>query len=129
RTPLTSILGYTRMLKTWGLDNPDAAREGLGALEDEAERMHRLVESLLQVARGDELPALHREDQDLVPILRESVETARAFVGDEPGSVGNLPATPVYGRVDRAALMQAIEILVDNAVKYARSSTPIRVWL
>src|SRR5699024_3490644 len=41
----------------------------------------------------------------------------------------NLPATPAYARVDRAALMQAIEILVDNAVKYARSSTPILVSL
>ncbi|MGH2587036.1 MAG: histidine kinase dimerization/phospho-acceptor domain-containing protein, partial [Dehalococcoidia bacterium] len=48
RTPLTSILGYARLLRQWGLSDPTVAREGLAAMEQEAERMHGMVESLLR---------------------------------------------------------------------------------
>ena len=129
RTPLTSILGYTRMLRTWGLENPDASREGVEALEREAERMHRLVESLLRLARGDELPAMHADEHELGDIVTDAVEAARAFGGDDPGVFAHIPDEPVLATVDRGMLLQAIEILIDNAVKYAESREPIRVTL
>lgn len=51
RTPLPSILGYSRLLRQWGLKDPDVAEESLSAMEREAARMSELVEEMLDLAR------------------------------------------------------------------------------
>jgi signal transduction histidine kinase len=129
RTPLTSILGYTRMLRQWGLEHPEAAKEGIDALEQEAGRMHRLVESLLRLARGEELPAMNRTVHDLGAVISDAVEAAKAFGGGQQEIVVTLPEQPVRATVDRGMLLQVIEILLDNAVKYAGSTESIEVSL
>lgn len=126
RTPLTSILGYTRMLRAWGMENPDIAREGFDAVEQEAERMHRLVESLLSLARGDELPAMAPEPVDLATIVGDAVQ---GMLGSEPGldMTYTAPESPVTVTADRGMIRQVVNILLDNAVKYGRSHRPIEV--
>jgi len=52
RTPLTSIEGYARMLRAWGLDDPETAREGVEAIHRESRHMRKLVEDLLALARA-----------------------------------------------------------------------------
>jgi signal transduction histidine kinase len=128
RTPLTSILGYTRMLQQWGLDNPDVAREGAAALEQEAGRMHALVESLLRLARGDELPAMTPTPQDLGAIVRRAAAAARAFAAEIPIEA-EVPDEPVIAEVDREMLLQALEVLLDNAVRHAATTEPVHVVL
>jgi two-component system OmpR family sensor kinase len=129
RTPLTSILGYTRMLRQWGLEHPEAAKEGIDALEQEAGRMHRLVESMLRLARGEELPAMNRTVNDLGAVISDAVEAAKAFDGGQQEIAMTLPEHPVRATVDRGMLLQVIEILLDNAVKYAGSTKPVEVSL
>jgi two-component system OmpR family sensor kinase len=128
RTPLTSILGYTRMLRSWGIDNPDIAREGIDAVEREAERMHVLVESLLAIARGDELPAMHAVRLDLGEL---TCETVRSFETAEPGVEFrvDVPEEPVMIMADQVMIRQLTGILLDNAIKYGGASTsqPIEV--
>jgi two-component system OmpR family sensor kinase len=128
RTPLTSILGYTRMLRSWGIDNPDIAREGIDSVEREAERMHVLVESLLAIARGDELPAMHPERLDLGALACDSV---RSFETADPGATFrvDVPETPVMVMADGVMIRQLTGILLDNAIKYGGTPTsqPIEV--
>jgi two-component system OmpR family sensor kinase len=128
RTPLTSILGYTRMLRQWGLDDPATARESAAALEQEAERMHRLIEALLRLARGDEAPALSLDEQDLRGVVEEAATAARAFAELAPDVRVDLPQTPLRAMADREMLVQVVEILLDNAIKYA-GGAPIEVAL
>jgi signal transduction histidine kinase len=128
RTPLTSILGYTRMLRQWGLGNPETAREGVDALEQEAERMHRLVESLLRLARGDEDPALSLGEHDLGEIVTEAVMAALAFADHAPEITADVPDAPVRALVHREMMIQVVEILLDNAAKYAPGA-PVDVSL
>ncbi|HLU35922.1 MAG TPA: HAMP domain-containing sensor histidine kinase [Thermomicrobiales bacterium] len=124
RTPLTSILGYTRMLRSWGLENPEIAREGVDAVEQEAERMHGLVESLLLLARGDELPAMNPELVDLRELAEDAARAARAESAEIEVTV---PDEPVAVTGDRGMLRQVVAILLDNAVKYGGSDRPIEV--
>ena len=128
RTPLTSILGYARMLRSWGLDNPEAAREGISAIEDEAERMHVLVESLLRLARGEDLPAIHPEPVDLVDLAHEAVQSLQAA---EPGAAVTVhaPEEPVMIAADRMTIRQVIGILLDNAVRYGASADPVELGI
>jgi signal transduction histidine kinase len=126
RTPLTSILGYTRMLRSWGIDNPEIAREGIESVEREAERMHVLVESLLAIARGDELPAMQPETLDLGDLVSGTV---RSFETAGPGVElrVTLPEKPAIIRADRMMIRQLTGILLDNAIKYGGTSGPIEI--
>jgi signal transduction histidine kinase len=128
RTPLTSILGYARMLRAWGLDNPDAAREGISAIEDEAERMHVLVESLLRLARGEDLPAIHPEPLDLVALAHDAVQSLHAAEPDAAVTV-HAPDEPVMVSADRMTVRQVMGILLDNAIRYGASDEPVEVTI
>jgi two-component system OmpR family sensor kinase len=119
RTPLTSISGYAQMLEEWGLQDPQAAREGVAAIRRESERMQRLVEALLALTRGDEGAPLEIEDNDLAAVAEEAVQIARTFAGEKKLAVEYLPPKqPVNAPFDQYRIRQAISILLDNAVKY-----------
>jgi len=118
RTPLTSILGYARMLRQWGLSDPTVAREGLAAMEQEAERMQGMVEGLLRLARGDEGAPLDLRRHDLRDVAVEAAGAAQAAAGDTVTVIEHLPPGPVLATFDRDRIRQAVGILLDNAVKY-----------
>ncbi|MFL5991914.1 MAG: sensor histidine kinase [Rubrobacteraceae bacterium] len=114
RTPLTSIEGYTRMLRAWGLDDPETAREGAEAIHRESRHMKKLVEDLLALARGDERAPLRLGLHDLDALAA----AADVAAGGRP-SVRHVPAEgPVRAHFDRERVEQAVAILLDNAVKY-----------
>jgi len=118
RTPLTSIEGYARMLRAWGLDDPETAREGAEAIHRESRHMRKLVEDLLALAKGDERAPLKPGIHDLDVLAAEVVGAAEIATGGRP-SVRHIPAGgPVRASFDRERVEQAVAILLDNAVKY-----------
>jgi two-component system OmpR family sensor kinase len=128
RTPLTSIRGYAQLLRDGVLDageRPDVLRR----MDDEAARMGRLVDDLLDLARLDagegDGPdarggeAARRAPVDLAAVARDCVADARAA---EPGRTISLdapPSCPVTG--DEAILRQALGNLLANV----RDHTPV----
>jgi len=118
RTPLTSIEGYARMLREWGLDDPETAREGAATIHRESRHMKKLVEDLLSLARGDEGAPLKPGLYDLDALAAEAVGAAKVAVGAKP-SIRHVPARgPVRASFDRERVQQAVAILLDNAAKY-----------
>jgi len=118
RTPLSSILGYTRLLRDWGLQDPEVAIESLEAIEREATRMSELVEEMLDLARGDEGLPLELEEVDLREVASAAVEATRVASGDKVKLVYEPPLAAITARVDVDRVRQALGILLDNAVKY-----------
>ena len=118
RTPLTSISGYATMLRDWGLDDPRAGRKGAEGIHRESERMKRLVEDLLSLARGDEGLPLELCTHNLGVVADEAVKAARA--SDQGLSISYTPPSkPVSVSFDRGRIRQVADILLDNAVRYA----------
>lgn len=118
RTPLTSIAGYARMLEGWGLENPRTSREGVAAILEESERMRKLVESLLALARGDADAPLELALGDLGAVAANAAKAARAAAGDKVAVEYVPPKKPVEVSFDQLHMRQAVAILLDNAVKY-----------
>ena len=108
RTPLTSIRSNAGLLQRQPPPEPVDAREAVVDIVSESERMSRLVDGLLTLARADAGQQLRRTPVDLAS-LAESV-ARRA------GLTASLEPAPVVGDVD--ALTQLAWILADNARRH-----------
>ena len=119
RTPLTTIRGNTALLqRTPPIAEQDRV-EVLADMVDETDRLIRLVNDLLALARADAGRPLHHDPISIKPLIED---LCREFKLLEPGRVircDELPDVVVAG--DRDAIKQVLVILLDNARKF----TPI----
>ncbi|MFN0070389.1 MAG: sensor histidine kinase [Chloroflexota bacterium] len=126
RTPLTAIRGNVGLLQRVTDLSPRDREETLGDLSSEVERMSRLVNDLLLLARADAGAHLQLGPVDLVPVLRSAVREAR-FLSD--GVAVRLEDVPgeVWVNGDPDRLTQILLILLDNAVKYTPGGGQVMV--
>jgi signal transduction histidine kinase len=127
RTPLTAISGNAKMLSDWALEDPEAAREGLKNIRTETDRLRKLAEALLTLARGDEGPSPRVERHDLREVAAESVDAARAAAGGRVSIRYTPPSHAVKAAFDRGQIRQVVSILLDNAVKYTPQGGKVTV--
>jgi two-component system phosphate regulon sensor histidine kinase PhoR len=126
RTPLTSIRGYAEtLIESDGLLN-DSAREFLQVIRRNAERMGRLTEDLLVLARvesGEE--KLDLRPQSARQLLSESASSMQenARTAEVELAVENIPDWSVMA--DGYAVHQVFGNLISNALRYAQSGKKI----
>jgi heavy metal sensor kinase len=127
RTPLTAI----RSVGEVGLHehrDENAYREIIGSMLEEADRLGRLVESLLTLSRADAGQVkLRPERTDLVALARDITQHVGVLAEEKRQSLLVEAAAPVYATVDRLVLRQAVINLVDNAIKYSSEGGCVRV--
>jgi two-component system, OmpR family, sensor kinase len=140
RTPLTSIRSNAGFL----LGRPDARAEDVrAALEDiaqESDRMSRLIENLLTLAKADAGFHLDRTPVDLEVLVREVTRQASTLHPDRSfrlrvlpdqeqigASVADLPAGSHSVTGDQDALKQLLWILVENGARHVHEGGT--VWL
>jgi len=124
RTPLTIIRGNIDYLRRAGTLDPEA----LADMASEAERMSRLVEELLTMARADASQTVELEPIALGPLVRDACRRAQAmphqveFRMEIPEALDHVV---VMGHEEW--LCRALMILIDNAFKYtAEGSVTVR---
>jgi two-component system OmpR family sensor kinase len=97
----------------------------ISGIRIETERMGRLVEDLLLLARLDEGRALERRRLELVSLAAEAIETARTVGPSWP--VALEAARPVEVTGDRSALRQVLDNLLANVRAHTSPGTASRV--
>ncbi|MDQ2716195.1 MAG: HAMP domain-containing histidine kinase [Chloroflexota bacterium] len=130
RTPLTSIRGLTEVLMRGAKDNPETTQRVLKLMKNESERMTRLVNDMLTLARIDEGRPFQNQRVDLVDIAIEGVEQAKVLAGEDYKVLLDLATEErlmVLGDVDR--LKQVLFILFDNAIKHSRPASDGKIIL
>lgn len=130
RTPITSLRGYTGMLRRANERGTlDAARldRYLLPLDEGATRLAALLDDLLDVSRlrTGQLP-LHAESLDLVAFARRMAERYLEIVPGHRLAV-ELPDGPLPVRADPARLEQVVANLLDNAIKYSPNGGAIHL--
>ncbi|HSH01537.1 MAG TPA: ATP-binding protein [Anaerolineae bacterium] len=114
RTPLTTIRGNVDLMRRMG-DRPDP--ESLDAIQEETDRMTRLVSDLLLLARADagELP-LQKHPVQLDTILGEVYRQIQRLSPTMSILITEFDQVTILGDEDR--LKQVIFNLINNAMKY-----------
>lgn len=123
RTPLTIILGHLELMGMEG-DLNASQQESLVLVMDELERMSRLVEDLLALARLDAGAGRPFTPLDLGDLAEEAVTRARGLAPREFILV-RATVTPVHGDWDM--LLQALLNLLSNAVNATSTGGLIEV--
>jgi signal transduction histidine kinase len=130
RTPMTSILGWTRMLALGGLDE-QTQRDALEALERSTLAQAKLIEDLLDESRiASGKLRLDMRALDLAAVVASAASMARPAAEAKQISVTLDRADArfdVFG--DPARLQQAIGNLLGNAIKFTAEGGRVRVRL
>jgi len=129
RTPLVSIMGAASSLIIDEARLDVASRRELAqTIQDEAERLNRFVQNLLDMTRLGAGALKPRVDWvDLRDIVGAAVERARRLSKSHAIAVEIDPRMPLLS-LDAALMEQALFNLLDNACKFAPSGTTVKVW-
>ena len=124
RTPLTSVRGNLDLMSRFGRYD----EESMAVIQDEMERMSRLLGDLLLLARADTggLPLRH-EPVELDNILFEVYRQVSRIEKTVTVELTAVDQATVLGDEDR--LKQLILNLVDNGIKYTRSGGTVNLSL
>ncbi|MFN2462322.1 MAG: ATP-binding protein [Candidatus Dormibacteria bacterium] len=127
RTPLTTIRSNLGLLLGRGDVTEGDRREALEDMRGESERMSRLVQDLLTLARADAGQALEMNPLDLPAELADVCRQARLTY---PGSEVTFEAgeVPTF-RGNADSLRQLLWILVDNAARHLPERGRVEVVL
>ncbi|MGQ0804635.1 MAG: sensor histidine kinase [Actinomycetota bacterium] len=125
RTPLTVARGRLELLSDELHD--DSARQALAVATDEIDRMGRIVEELLLLARLDEGLPLRREPVEIELLLQEALLRA-PYPMSRAARVDAEPELSALADHDR--LLQVLSNLVTNAVQHAGhdASLTLTAW-
>ena len=123
RTPLTTLRGNLGLLRK----NPpmplDEQTDILNDMVDESDRLIRLVNDLLLLARADAGRSLANEPVDVSSLLEETVRQARQLDSQREISLDAAPSLKVMG--DRDAIKQVLLIALDNALKHSSGEVSV----
>jgi len=127
RTPLTSIGGYAEMFDRGARDRPEDLATSMRHIRAEADRMSRLVDDLLLLARLDRERPLEHEVVDLADVVAPAVEAARVL---DPGRTFTFETqVPLTVVGDAGRLRQVADNLLVNAVRHTPPASPVVVRL
>lgn len=124
RNPLASIRGYAELTRRNRVGLPDDTRYALERIDAEAERMSRLVEDLLLLARLDVEPGVVRAEVDLVEVVSHAVSDAQVAGPDHDWTL-SLPDHDVLVLGDAHQLIQVVVNLLTNARTHTPAGTTV----
>src|SRR5262249_13069773 len=130
RTPLSLILlAVADIQSRAGSMLDDRARGGLGAVNDAAHKLVRLVDELLLLAAGREDKLRTAPERTDLGALIAAVIAAWQPAAEAAGLVLTSQVAPVIAHVDPVALERIASNLVSNAVKYTPRGGSVAVEL
>ncbi len=125
RTPLTAIRGHLDLIKRYGMDPMS-----MDAIESEVDRMSRMVNDLLLLAKAD-YGGLKLEVKpiDLDTVISEVYREARVLAKDSDLKVMIKDFEPVRVSGDSDRLKQLFLNLISNAIKFTPAGGQITINL
>lgn len=127
RTPLSAIRGYLQLYEKGMLGEPEERSRAVARMTGESDRMARLVDELLTLARLDQRPVLRLRPVDLSRLVRDAADDLRAQQPGRPLEVTAAGAMLV--QADESGLRQVIGNLLTNVRTHTPAEAPVRVSL
>ncbi|MDV6379104.1 MFS domain-containing histidine kinase [Sporosarcina sp. GW1-11] len=130
RTPLTSIITYTDLLKNENLSAEERSKY-VAILDQKSQRLKTLIEDLFEVSKmASGNMELVRQRVDLNQLMQQALaEHAEEFSKQDLSIRSTLSETPVYAMVDGQKWWRVLDNLLINTLKYSLIGTRVYVNL
>ncbi|MEO9180469.1 MAG: ATP-binding protein, partial [Acidimicrobiales bacterium] len=125
RTPIAAVSAYAQLFKRGAETHTEDLPRVFEGIERETNRMARLVDDLLLLARFDEPRTTDFEPVELVGLAAEAIETSRTVGPEWPLTL--VAAGPVEVMGDWSALRQVVDNLLSNIRAHTPAGTPATV--
>jgi len=129
RTPLASLRGYIETLQGPARNDTAARERFLGIMWSQAQRMSRLVDDLLSLSRVEMrahlMPQGRADINEIAGYVVQSLDPL-AVQQNTAIKLTRLDA-PAFVRADREEIVQALQNLIHNALKYGRDDGHVEV--
>ncbi len=132
RTPLASIRVFAEFLKLGRARTDERIQEYGEYIEAESRRLSRLIDNILDFSKIESGRKTYDfVEADLLQVITATLRTFEVRMAQQGWEVSlDLPGMPLPGmRIDPDAMGQALNNLLDNAVKYSGESKMIGVRL
>jgi two-component system phosphate regulon sensor histidine kinase PhoR len=129
RTPLASLRGFVETLQGPARDDPEARARFLGIMSSQATRMTRLIDDMLSLSRVE--TRVHLPPRGILDLSEVASYVAQALEPVAAASKMKISVTkndgPIRIRGDRDEIVQVLQNLVHNAIKYGRENGHIEI--
>ncbi len=131
RTPLSTVRGFAELYRMGAVRNPEDISQTFRRIEDESTRMAGLVEDLLRLARLDEQRPLNLTSVDLLVLVADAEQDAKALDRTRlvrvTGLDGHGEPGPALVTGDEQQLRQVVTNLMANALRHTAAGTPVEL--
>jgi two-component system, OmpR family, phosphate regulon sensor histidine kinase PhoR len=130
RTPLTAISGFIETMRGPARDDTDSWPRFLDIMAGESDRMSRLIADLLSLSRIESSEhVLPRGREDLTEIVSASMAALQPIAAEQGITLKVAAAAGPMREITahRDELIQVVENLVSNAVKYSKPGSVVSV--
>lgn len=129
KTPLTSIKGFVETLLDGALDDQETAKHFLEIINDETDRLNRLINDLLSLSRIEaKQRELNRVSLDLEKIINETVSILSPQAKEKDLAIKvNIKRPLQVIEADEDMIGQVLINLIDNAVKYTHEGGQVSI--
>ncbi|MCC7254068.1 ATP-binding protein [Hyphomicrobium sp.] len=129
RTPLASLRGFVETLQGPARDDPEARERFLAIMSSQATRMTRLIDDLLSLSRVE--MRVHLPPRGILDLNEVASYVAQALDPVAAAAKIEIKVTksegPIRIRGDRDEIVQVLQNLVHNAIKYGREGGHVEI--
>ncbi len=131
RTPLASLIGFIETLLGPARGDPAASEKFLRVMHEQAWRMRRLIDDLLSLSRAEMRAHSRPTDRvDLVGVLRHVGDAMQPLAAEHSVVLAiDTPSEPVEVIGERDELVQLVQNLTENAIRYGASGEKVDIRL
>lgn len=129
RTPLSSVLGYSEMLKNGIYDDETEQRRYIDIIYRKAAYMEKLLTELLEYSRLEMgTMRLQKQKMDITELVREILIEYYPEIEKNHYELDlEIPDYAIIGTWDREKIGRVIRNLIDNALKYGMDGNKLRI--
>lgn len=130
KTPITSIKASVETLQDGKPHDSKDVDRFLAVIARQSERLNNLVEDLLAISRlehGEQQTAIELKRGYLVTVLQAAVQTSQLKAQEQRVAVEMACDPQLEVKFNSSLLEQAVQNLIDNAIKYSDKGTSVKV--
>ena len=127
RTPLTTMRSYLEALTDGAWEDKQIAPRFLNVAQNETERMIRMVNDLLQLSKMDNKDfMLQRERVEFISYFHHVIDRFQMNIPEHISFTRDLQSGKSFVWIDKDKLMQVLDNIISNAIKYSPEGGTIR---